>query len=256
MKPQDKYVALLSLLDDYWDKPLSALPKVVQARGGNFTTLWDMLNREQRHELVSQTDYQEDPKNAGQRRIDRHDASLDARAWWDLLDVSPKEAAMLLCRLNPHEKYDCENIERIYVDDDKTSPHRYKLLLRRFEDVASTIPKHRTLVEWRTIAQQHNLRYHSWIDDYADAMGALTGKQSVPDTAKKEELIPVQRQQDNAILKCLRDNKHDPLKLQRGEKGKPDVKKDCRVNVSFSSPSVFNTAWDRLRANGEIKDAK
>lgn len=77
-------------------------------------------------------------------------------------------------------------------------------------------------------------------------------EQAAPDAG----LIPVQRQQDNAILKWLRDHKHDPKKLQRGEQGKPDVKKDCRDAVLFSSASVFNTAWDRLRANGEIQDAK
>ena len=84
-------------------------------------------------------------------------------------NVTPKEAAMVLCRLNPLKD---EDPERIYVDGDETSPHRYRLLLRVFEGVASTLPKPRMLVEWRTIAQQHNLRYHSWIDDYADAIEA------------------------------------------------------------------------------------
>lgn len=78
---------------------------------------------------------------------------------------------------------------------------------------------------------------------------------AVVQAAHVDKQVPVQRQQDDAILKWLKDNKHDPLKLQRGEKGKPDVKKDCRDAVSFSSQSVFRTAWDRLRANGEIKDA-
>ena len=166
-----------------------------------------------------------------------------------------KEAAMVLCRLNPFE---CEDPESVYVGDDKTSPRRYKLLLRIFEDVASTIPKHRTLMEWRTIAQQHNLRYHSWIDDYADAVEsrAAMGAPAVEQDAPLAECIPVQRQQDNAILNWLRSNTYDPLKRPPNPSGKSGVKKLCRVAVKFSSPSVFDTAWDRLRSNKQIKDAK
>lgn len=68
--------------------------------------------------------------------------------------------------------------------------------------------------------------------------------------------IPVQKQQDNAILKWLRDNKYDPLKLPVPPTGKPGVKKLCSEAVLFSSPSVFKTTWDRLRSNGAIKDAE
>jgi len=68
--------------------------------------------------------------------------------------------------------------------------------------------------------------------------------------------LSVTDQQNKAILKWLRDHGHDPLKLQRGEKGKSDVKTECRYAVGFSSQSVFNTAWDRLRSDGKIKDAK
>lgn len=68
--------------------------------------------------------------------------------------------------------------------------------------------------------------------------------------------MPVQKQQENAILKWLSVNKYDPLKLPVPPPGKAGVKKLCRDAVNFSSSGVFNTAWDRLRANGGIKDAK
>jgi len=77
-----------------------------------------------------------------------------------------------------------------------------------------------------------------------------------PDAPKGEVRLSVTDQQNKAILKWLRDHGHDPLKLQRGEKGKSDVKTECRYAVGFSSQSVFNTAWDRLRSDGKIKDAK
>lgn len=93
---------------------------------------------------------------------------------------------------------------------------------------------------------------NKWLEDNEEEIKFRFPK---PGTAN-EKPIPIQRQQDNAILKWLKDHGHDPLKLQRGEKGKPDVKKECRDAVNFSSPSVFKTAWERLRANGEIIDAK
>lgn len=76
-------------------------------------------------------------------------------------------------------------------------------------------------------------------------------------THKKNEIILLKsQQQDKAILDWLKDNKHDPLKLPVPPSGKAGVKKLCRDAVNFSSSSVFNTAWDRLRLKGEIIDAK
>lgn len=91
-----------------------------------------------------------------------------------------------------------------------------------------------------------------WLDDNEKEIRFRFLK---PGTAN-EKLIPVQRQQDNIILNWLKENKYDPLKLPVPLSGKAGVKKLCREAVLFSSPSVFKTAWDRLRANGKIKDAK
>lgn len=74
--------------------------------------------------------------------------------------------------------------------------------------------------------------------------------------AKDEVRLSVTDQQNNAILKWLRDNSYDPLKLPVPPSGKSGVKKLCRDAVKFSSQSVFNTAWDRLRSDGTIKDEK
>lgn len=74
-------------------------------------------------------------------------------------------------------------------------------------------------------------------------------------------IISKAEQQDNAILKWLKDNKHNPESLAVAESGKSGVKKLCRDALcadkkTFSSESVFNTAWGRLRSNKSIVDKK
>jgi hypothetical protein len=82
-------------------------------------------------------------------------------------------------------------------------------------------------------------------------------EQSAPDVKR----ISVTGQQGDAILAWLKSKNHDPLKLPVAPSGKAGVKKECGDAVCksmklFTSRSVFNTAWDRLRANDEIIDAK
>lgn len=78
----------------------------------------------------------------------------------------------------------------------------------------------------------------------------------------KEGRLPVATQQNNAILNWLKESKCDPLKLPVPPSGKAGVKKACRDELCrnnkplFSSRSVFDTAWERLRANDEIKDTQ
>ena len=74
-------------------------------------------------------------------------------------------------------------------------------------------------------------------------------------------LISKSKQQDSAILDWLKGNNFDPMKLPKPPKGKAGVKRDCRNALEihykmFSSTSVFNTAWDRLRQNNEIADCE
>jgi hypothetical protein len=73
--------------------------------------------------------------------------------------------------------------------------------------------------------------------------------------------ITAATQQDNAILNWLIKNKYNPKALPIPPKGKSGVKKLCRDELCekfklFSSISVFDTAWDRLRKNKEIQDEK
>lgn len=69
-------------------------------------------------------------------------------------------------------------------------------------------------------------------------------------------------QQNNLILVWLRDNHFDPEKIPVPPPGKAGVKRQCREHLCskskdlFSSIHVFDTAWERLRSGGEIKDLK
>lgn len=87
-------------------------------------------------------------------------------------------------------------------------------------------------------------------------------KESVSLASKNDVRLSVTDQQTNAILNYLKEHNYDPLKLPVPPLGKAGVKKDCCDSLCknnktlFSSKSVFKTAWDRLRANSKIIDAK
>lgn len=130
---------------------------------------WDMNTVKVRKRIAEEYDAQHDPV---QKLIAWHDMSMHAAVWLKRANVKPGEAAMLLCRIDPLERDwrgDAPDPERIYVDDDKASPDRYRVLLRVFLDEAETDAKPRTLLDWRDVAKRGGLRYHEWIDEYLDA---------------------------------------------------------------------------------------
>lgn len=101
------------------------------------------------------------------------------------------------------------------------------------------------------------IRYAAHLD--ADEAKALMPADAPAENVKAER-ITIATQQNNAILNWLKANQHDPLKLPVPPRGLSGVKKLCRDELCgrkkqlFSSPSVFNTAWERLRSNDAIKD--
>ncbi len=202
------------------------------------------------------TPSEDEPSN--EEYVSWYDAQMDAATWWSLKSVTPIEAAQLMCQFNPHDNNDYPTT----ITNDETAPDDYKRLLRIFEDEEKADAKARNLSQWRDIARDKKLKYHSWIDKYAQAMKLLelaapSAEQAECD-GKNGVRVPVAKQQDNAILNWLKENKYDPLKLPVGDVGKAGVKSVCkavvRKNASlFSSNHVFDTAWDRLRANGETK---
>ena len=233
MAHQDQYVALFPLLADHWKKPFSKLPKALRARVSTWIIGWGYLTPEQRQYHVREIDYKNDPALAGERLIEGYNHTMDARTWWKMQNVTPKDAAMVLSRLNPNSPAVCEDPESIYVDGDKTSPHRYRLLLKVFESVASTAPKPRMLLEWRAIAQQHGLCYHAWIDDYTDAMGVPAEKQAAPDAI------------DNTTNKVT---EQPPGKIPNTEIGKLAIKAAWQIECELGRKASMNEVMKRLQA--------
>lgn len=108
-----------------------------------------------------------------------------------------------------------------------------------------------TVSDFTSYAKQFNL---------AVLVGNADEQENISDTNVLQK-IPVAKQQNDAILTWLKDNKYDPKALPIPPQGKSGVKKLCRDKLRkniklFSSDSVFNTAWDRLRKDKEIQDEK
>jgi hypothetical protein len=97
------------------------------------------------------------------------DLSMDASMWWRRQDVCPRDAAMLLCRMNPLTD-DCPES----ITTDQTGPLDFARLLAAFNDTQRANFQHRSLADWLQIARQETLKYHSWIEEWL-ASGCLLG---------------------------------------------------------------------------------
>lgn len=95
--------------------------------------------------------------------------SLNAASWWRIANIKPEEAARLLCQSNPHDPKG----DPLNTTTTETKPVDYKNLLREFEDMEQADKQPRTLKQWRDIAKNKGLKYHSWIDEYERAMQSV-----------------------------------------------------------------------------------
>lgn len=217
---------------------------------------------------------------SGARRIEGPDGivgwwdyTMDADFWWKQPSVSAQEAALLLCQLNPNH----DNLTPDGTQNGETGPQEYKKLLRTFEGLQLVQHAHRTLQQWIFLARSNGLKYHSWIDDYLLALDDLkSGQQggallpnegadasgATPREGAPIELAPVQRTaaQNSAILAELKKQGIDQLALPKNEPGKPGVRSavwkvlESKKDI-FVSKKVFETAWQRLRDDGDLADA-
>jgi len=183
------------------------------------------------------------------------DTTMNARDWLAMANVNPHEAAMLLCCLNPLGRPALDP-ETTYVDGDTSSPERYRVLLRAFDDVANTLPQYRTLIDWLAIAQKRGLRYHRWIDEYMKCLGNSSPAvySTGIDLVKSNQPLQRQRFQEQEILRVLTEKGYEAKALPTRAAGKSGAKAEVRGQLRFTV-SVFNKAWDRLRQSGEIADA-
>ena len=77
------------------------------------------------------------------------------------------------------------------------------------------------------------------------------GKQS--EQAESQKPLPRQRHQENEILRAIGALGHTACKLPKPAPGKSGVKAEVRKAVKMPN-GIFNKAWERLRARGEIGD--
>lgn len=173
-------------LEQWFDLSLDELPPETRKVAEAYIPRWSELSASERRTYADQVDRAENSEGL----VAWYDVAMSAQHWFALQDVVPEEAAKLLCRLNPDKGVDPA---RTFVDDDEKSPQRYRQLLRAFEDVARTAPKHRTLREWLSLARERELPYHPWIDQYVTAIDAiptmLAGKESLTDKTGNDDWV-------------------------------------------------------------------
>jgi hypothetical protein len=179
---------------------------------------------------------------------------MHASHWFSLTDVSPQKAAMLLCRLNPHDNPDPL---AIFPDDDRSWPESYNLMLSLFEDVSEQNQKRRNLKEWTDIVEKRGMRYHSWVGDYLKAIEASGLKDDFQiDPVTKTRPLQRQRYQEQEILRIIRELGHNPQAIPMWKPRSPGLKAEVRRRMKVLQGATFNKAWERLRAQGEIKDKR
>ncbi|HMZ82669.1 MAG TPA: hypothetical protein PLX20_01950 [Rhodocyclaceae bacterium] len=177
------YENVCKRLEGCWEKSWDDLPEeqrqawgeVIGSLGGYVNDVgesWKEKPPALRQSVAADHDYQHDPKLKAERVVGWWDATMNARHWFAVQDIAPREAAMLLCRFNPLEPKD-QNPDRILVDGDEKSPSRYRLLLDAFEREARATQRHRTLLVWRDLAEEKGVTCHPWIEEYMAEREAL-----------------------------------------------------------------------------------
>lgn len=116
--------------------------------------------------------------DAAEAKIGWYDATLNASFWLARNDLTPLEAATLLCQQNPHDDRNAPSL----TSTDVTAPDDFKKLLRTFVE-AERDGQYRTLKDWLSIAKDESLKYHPWIDGYLAANDVVKSTQREPSTS-------------------------------------------------------------------------
>ncbi|MYM39171.1 hypothetical protein [Duganella qianjiadongensis] len=137
------------------------------------------------------------------------DGTMDADFWFNEPVIRPKEAALLLCQLNPHDDVSRPEEHQNW----ETGPDEYKKLLRAFEGIQEITKEFRNLEQWISLAQSRGLKYHSWIGDYVAAVAALKPEQMGIEPAQRCASLTV----DKATSHRLRTREDSPLSAEIAE---------------------------------------
>lgn len=106
------------------------------------------------------------------------DLEIRASMWWEIGNVKPQEAAMLLCGLNPQRD---STARRTLEAVGEPNTEDYQLMLRWFED-SSQDAQPRSLGDWLDFAKGRGLKIHSWISAWLTAGGGSTRTPSTADS--------------------------------------------------------------------------
>lgn len=184
------------------------------------------------------------------------DWTLKASMWWRLKDVTPIEAAMLLCGLNPRD----EGVSgESLATAGEPLAEDYKVMLRWFEDVAKD-DRMRTMKQWLDCATRQGLSHHSWIDEWTTALFPSDQYQDYETEVTevtRPGTMPVQRgvAHDAQVLAALESASFDPKRLPKTPPGKKSKAKAAAKSVlPRMSPEVFKKTWQRLRKAGRISE--
>jgi hypothetical protein len=188
---------------------------------------------------------------APQYAVAMFDVEMNADQWFALSAVTDREAALLLSRVNPFVHGDDDSMPKLQAP---LTTQGFGLLRRTLRDVAND-KKGRTLADWLTLCEERKLPVHWWVTDYVAARAEI-GKPIAPVLAC-EVPRPLQRQQahDQAILAKLKELGFDAHALPAAPAGKPSPAKQQVKAALCLTTDVMNKAWQRLRADGAIKDA-
>jgi hypothetical protein len=85
----------------------------------------------------------------------------------------------------------------------------------------------------------------------ADASKALV---SPPETEVRP--LPMQQQQEQEVLRVIRELGYDPQALPKRETGRRWIKAQVKEHLPAFSHSVLNKVWERLRADGRVKESE
>lgn len=121
-----------------------------------------------------------------EKEADFMDATLDAAMFFALPHVTPWQAAMLLCRFNPHNEAekDAEN-----CTTDCTKPEDFKRLRTLFNSVDQATPASRSLLDWMEIADEIKCKYHPWAWRYVNHRELDALSEPATDTALPASVV-------------------------------------------------------------------
>ncbi|KFB76647.1 MULTISPECIES: hypothetical protein [Candidatus Accumulibacter] len=92
-------------------------------------------------------------------------------------------------------------------------------------------------------------------DDDEQGEAATTAQEQKADATQSTRRIPEQRRQEQEILQVLCELGYSADALPKWVSGKPGVKAEVRGRFASWQGTVFDKAWDRLRADKRIRDA-